>query len=242
MCEKSLVDTLLQLVKLDGPSRDERVVADFIMADLKKMGYRVEEDDTKKIVNGNTGNLICYPPNFDPNKPALMMVSHMDTVRSTAKMEPVVMNGKITSRNQYAIGVDNRAGVTILLHGAQNLVQNRSNQSNIVFVFTVSEETGPEAAMNLTIPSNIVMAVIFDSSARPGTFIQSTFGAESFFIEIMGKKAHAGVEPEKGINAIFVASQVISKIPVHCLNTLRRLKEGTRSTTSLENLMRKCKL
>jgi len=214
VCENSLVETLLNLVKIDGPSRSERSVADYIIQDLQNVGFKVEEDDTKEVVNGNSGNLICYPPFFDSNQPAFMLVAHMDTVRSTAKMEPVIKDGKITSNNEYSIGVDNRAGVTILLEGAKKLIQNSLSKSNVVFVFTVCEEIGPEAAGNLSVPPNVIMGTIYDSSARPGTFIQSTFGANSFLLEIKGKKAHAGVEPEKGINAIYLASKVISNIPV----------------------------
>ena len=85
----------------------------------------------------------------------------MDTVQSTAKMEPVIIDDRITSGNEYAIGVDNRAGVTILLQAAKNFAQYGSVKNNIVYVFTVCEEIGPEAADNLTIPSNVIFGNIW---------------------------------------------------------------------------------
>jgi len=128
-------------------------------------------------------------------------------------MIPVVQNGRVKSENDIAIGVDNRAGVTILFKAAKNLVKN-DIRSNIVFAFTVCEEIDPAAANALAIPKNVTMAYIFDSSARPGTIIQSTFGAVAFRFKIRGKSAHAGIEPEKGVNAIYLASQIISQIPM----------------------------
>ena len=211
--EDVLVQSLLKLVKINGPSRSERPVADYLIKEFSNLGFRIEEDNAKEIVKGNTGNLLCFPPHFNSNQPALLLVAHMDTVRSTNEMVPIVRDGKITSENEYAIGVDNRAGVTILLKAARNLVEN-DTRSNIVFAFTVCEEIDPAAARALVIPKNVKMSYIFDSSARPGTFIQSTFGANGFSFKIKGKSAHAGIEPEKGINAIYLASQIISKIPV----------------------------
>lgn len=211
--EDILVQSLLKLVKLDGPSRSERPVADYLKKEFATLKFRVEEDNAKEIVKGNTGNLLCFPPHFNPDEPALLLVAHMDTVRSTKDMIPIIQNDKITSANNYAIGVDNRAGITVLLNGARNLIEN-NNQTNVIFAFTVCEEIGPVAANNLVVPKNVNYAYIFDSSARPGTFIQSTFGAKSFSFQIKGKSAHAGLEPEKGVNAIYLASQIISQIPM----------------------------
>ena len=208
--ERRLKELFFQLVKLDGPSRFERSVADFVRKTLESAGYTVEEDDTGALLGGNAGNLLAFPPHFDASAPAMMCVAHMDTVRSTADVEPVEIEGRLTNRKRTPIGADDRAGVTVLLSAARTLSSGELPPANVVFAFTVGEEIGPDAAQNLRIPANVAMAYIFDSSARPGAFIESTFGAIEFRLRVKGKAAHAGLSPETGINAIVVASWIIA--------------------------------
>ncbi|HDL18043.1 MAG TPA: M20/M25/M40 family metallo-hydrolase [Bacteroidetes bacterium] len=210
----SLVETLFNLIKLDGQSRAERPVADFIGQKMKALGYRVEEDLSANSVDGNTGNLLCFPPHFRADRPAMMLAAHMDTVRPAWQAQPVVQDNVIRSDNNHAIGVDNRAGCTVLSHAADYLLRQHAQEANIMFVFTVCEEIGSKGAKELAVPANVIMGTVFDCSARPGTFIQSTFGAKQFTLEIHGKSAHAGVDPEKGINAILLASNIIAGLPV----------------------------
>lgn len=208
--ERRILETFFQLVRLDGPSRFERPVADFVTQTLQGLNYTVQEDDTGEILGGNAGNLLCFPPHFNSADPALLCVAHMDTVRSTADVEPVLLDGRLTNRKNHPVGADNRAGVTILLSAAKELAEQTLPPANVVFVFTVGEELGPAAAAHLRVPENVIFAYIFDSSARPGAFIGSTFGAVEFSLQVKGKAAHAGLHPETGINAIDVASRIIS--------------------------------
>jgi tripeptide aminopeptidase len=59
----------------------------------------------------------------------------------------------------------------------------------------------------------VPMAFVFDCSRRPGTFIRSAVGSSLYKATVRGKAAHAGVAPEKGINAIHLAARALSKLP-----------------------------
>jgi tripeptide aminopeptidase len=52
--------------------------------------------------------------------------------------------------------------------------------------------------------------VVFDSDGPVGTIIIQAPGTNNFDVTIKGRAAHAGAEPEKGINAIAVASEAIA--------------------------------
>ncbi|MGL4368230.1 MAG: M20/M25/M40 family metallo-hydrolase, partial [Spirochaetota bacterium] len=54
---------------------------------------------------------------------------------------------------------------------------------------------------------------VFDCSGPIGTMILKAPSQIVTKIEVTGKAAHAGIEPEKGINAIKVLSEIITKIP-----------------------------
>ncbi|MCK7523101.1 MAG: hypothetical protein MZV64_38230 [Ignavibacteriales bacterium] len=44
------------------------------------------------------------------------MLSHMDTARPTENVKPIIKEDKIISSGDTVLGVDNRAGVSVLLY------------------------------------------------------------------------------------------------------------------------------
>jgi tripeptide aminopeptidase len=55
---------------------------------------------------------------------------------------------------------------------------------------------------------------VLDGGGPIGTIVTSAPSQDSLQITVHGKKAHAGSEPEKGINAIRVASEAIAAMPL----------------------------
>jgi tripeptide aminopeptidase len=55
---------------------------------------------------------------------------------------------------------------------------------------------------------------VLDAGGPIGTIVVSAPSQDSLRITVFGKKAHAGSEPEKGINAIRVASEAIAVMPL----------------------------
>ena len=210
----SLVDLFLEAVRVDAVSLHEAPVASFIRKKLDGLPVRIVEDNTAGVVNGEVGNLICIPPSFDPSRPAIALLAHMDTPRSTAGVRPLVNDSSITSDGTTALGVDNRAGLSVLLHVLEETAGN-GHRGNFVVVFTIAEEIGMYGAKHLDLsPYNVNGCFIFDCSKRPGTFIQSAVGSSLYTATFVGKSSHAGVAPEKGIHAIRIAAQALAEIPM----------------------------
>ena len=55
-----LIDEFISLVKIDSLTKQERKMADALMAKLKDMGLESYEDDTGPKIGGNAGNVICH--------------------------------------------------------------------------------------------------------------------------------------------------------------------------------------
>ena len=193
-------------------------MAEFVLRALREVPVDVHEDDSASRFGGECGNLICVPRSFDASRPAIALIAHLDTPRSTLDVKPVVTDARIASDGTTALGVDNRAGVSILLHVLQN---HRwiGSRANALFVFTVGEETGPDGSQYLDLsPYGVKMCFVFDCSRRPGTYIQSAVGCSLFTAAFTGRSSHAGVSPEKGINAVHLAAIALSKVPTGRLN------------------------
>ena len=223
MSTSALVDLFLSAVAVDAPSLHEAPMAAFVREALRGTSVRIVEDGTAARIQGTSGNLVCIPPGFDPSRPAIGLFAHLDTPRPTTGVRPIVHPDRITSDGTTILGVDDRAGVSVLLHLLRERGKNGDGQ-NFIVVFTVAEELGMYGAKHVNLaPYNVRMAFVFDCSKRPGVFLQSAVGCSLYTATFHGRASHAGVSPEKGIHAIRVASEAISRIP------LGRLKPGMTS-------------
>ena len=209
-----LVDLFLEAVAIDAVSLHEAPVVRFIREKLSGLPVRIVQDGTGPVAGGETGNIFCIPPTFDPARPAVALLAHMDTPRSTAKVRPVLSESRISSDGTTTLGVDNRAGVSVLLHVLSEHVR-KGLSGNFIVVFTFGEEIGMYGSKHVDLqPYNVKMCFVFDCSKRPGTFIQSAVGSSLYTAVFHGKSSHAGVAPEKGVNAIQIAARALGALAV----------------------------
>ena len=217
-----LVDLFSILASIPAISKAERPIADELKKRFEVLGFTVKEDDAGMNIGGNAGNLFVFPPQYDSSKPALVFTSHMDTARSTSGLKVIQHEDRITSDGTTQLGVDNRAGLTILSYLMTRQIDFGVDTVNYFCVFTVAEEIGLFGAYQIDLSAYPISGVyVFDSAKRPGTYIAECAGMHLFEVEIKGKAAHSAVAPEKGVSAIQVAAESISKLK------LGRLEEFT---------------
>lgn len=204
-----LTELFLALVAVDGASGQEKPVAEFIRQFLSGLGLDAAEDNAAERSNGNSGNIICRIGTGGDT----VYLAHMDTVRSTKRVKPQIINGRITSSGDTILGADDRAGVALLLHAVENLVKGAEPPPDFTVVFTVCEETSLAGSTALKLPPTIRAGYALDSSNPPGHFINSTYGAQQFQAHIIGRASHSALDPQAGINAIKIAAQAIQQIP-----------------------------
>jgi len=218
----TLLDLFVRLVRIDGVSLAERRVADEVTALLSGRGVRVVEDDSAALLGGNTGNLLCFPPSYRPESPAIMLTAHLDTVESTALLRPVIDSTSIRSDGSTILGGDNRLGLAVLTQMLSNVVTGHLPHRNFFVVFTVGEETGLYGAGTVKVSHmSPTGAYVFDCSKRPGVYIRESVGLHTFKAQFIGKAAHAGVAPEEGVSAIQLACTGVTRLH------LGRIDDGT---------------
>ena len=104
------------------------------------------------------------------------------------------------------------------------------NQSHgmLEILLTVGEERGLLGSRNFDYGKlEADFGYILDSSGSPGAIITAAPAQNILNITVKGKSAHAGFEPELGVNAIRIASEVISRLP------LGRIDEETTSNIGI---------
>jgi tripeptide aminopeptidase len=223
-----LVSLFVRLARIEGTSLSERAIAHEVTALLTRVGLRVIEDDSATIFGGTTGNLLCFPPQYRPGQPAMMLTAHLDTVKSTANLKPIVDATAIRSDGTTILGADNRVGLAVLVRLLSDVTEQKIACENFFVVFTVGEETGLFGAGSVDLlPYHPTCAYVFDCSKRPGVYIKDSVGLYAFEAEFIGRAAHSGVSPEKGISAILMASRAIAQLTLGRIDADTTANVGT---------------
>ncbi|WP_196607067.1 M20/M25/M40 family metallo-hydrolase [Pectinatus frisingensis] len=211
--EKRLLDEFLEFVKIRCSTRQERKIADIVTRRLIELGCTVQEDDTAKKINGDTGNLVAYLKG-NVKAPVLMLTAHLDCVEPCENVRPQVTDGIIRSDGSTILGADDKVGVAGILEVLRVLKEDNVPHGDLQIVFTVAEEGGVNGSKNMD--KSLLKAELgytLDTHGAPGKIVVKAPGQNKIFVKVKGKAAHAGIAPEKGNNAIIAAAKMLTKIP-----------------------------
>mgnify|MGYP001412949640 CR=1 FL=1 len=197
-----LVTTFCELAKIDSPSGEEEQIALDLTARLKSLGLQTFRD--------SYGNLIATDGGDSP----LLLSAHMDTVEPGRGVQPSVRDNLIVSDETTILGGDCKAGVSAILEALESIQEDSIPKKSVEVVFTREEEIGLVGARNLDFSVlSASSAIVFDGEGPPSRITSASPTYIGFDVEITGRAAHAGVEPEKGLSAIRVAAELISRLP-----------------------------
>ncbi len=213
MNARRLRTTFLELLRLNAPSRKEKPVADYVKAALEAVADEFTEDGAGKAIGGNANNLIFRLRGAHPTAPALAFEAHMDTVEPTRELRVRRRGSVVSSSGATVLGADDKAGVAVMIEAARALGRARKRYSVLEFVFAVAEEVGLVGVEHLDyglIESGL--CYVLDSNTPVGSIVTSAPSSDTIEARLRGRKAHAGFEPEKGVNAIAAAARAIARM------------------------------
>jgi tripeptide aminopeptidase len=213
-----LVEKFIQLVEIDSVSRQEREMADRLKEELENLGCEVYEDDAGEKIGGNAGNLIAKLPG-DSSLPVVLLSAHMDRVEPGKGVKALLEDGYIMSKGETVLGGDDIIGVVAILETLRIIKQEEQHPS-IKVVFSVAEEGGLFGAKNLNQKAckDVYYGIVLDVDGEIGTVVNQAPSQNKFNAVITGEAAHAGMEPENGVNAIKIASHAISEMKLGQVN------------------------
>jgi len=205
-----LVKEFLELTAIDSLTKKERKMADALKAKLEEMGYEVFEDDAGKKIGGEAGNIICTVKGTK-NVPAIMFTAHMDTVEPGIGKKAVVDGDMIRTDGTTVLGGDDVSGIVSILEALRVIKEKGIEHGDIQVVFTIAEEGGLYGAKYLDYSRIYAKyGFVMDSNGPIGTVSVKAPSQDRIFVTVEGKSAHAGLSPEKGIDAIRIAASAIS--------------------------------
>ncbi|HEY3314382.1 MAG TPA: M20/M25/M40 family metallo-hydrolase [Bacillota bacterium] len=246
--DKRLLQTFLDLVKISSPSRREGRLAAELKSRLEDLGLKVRVDQAGSTFGGEAGNVFGrWPadadrgqgsggqggsnghqgPNARPAPGPILLCAHMDTVRPTEGLEPRVEGGIVRSDGRHILGADDKGGIAAILEGLTAIHQAKLPHPEVRVLFTVGEEVGLLGAKSAADEAGEAgFAFVLDSGSQVGTIIVETPSTYALKIKVIGRAAHAGVEPEKGVNAIHVAAKAVAALPTGRIDPITTINFG----------------
>jgi tripeptide aminopeptidase len=223
--QERLTRQFLDFVRVDSPVFAEAAFANLLGEELAKLGLSWQNDRTGQ---DGAGNLLALLPGTAPGVPAILLCMHLDTVEPGRGIKPRIESGVIRSDGTTVLGADNKAAVASALEAIRRLRAEQPPHGDVEFLFTWGEERGHRGAKAFDY-SRVRARVGFvpDGGGPLGTVITQAPYYESIHAVFQGRAAHAGISPEKGINAIVMAGQALSRV------SLGRLDDETTANFGL---------
>ncbi len=211
--KQRVLSEFFELAGVTCHTKDEREIGDLLTKRLEELGCTVKEDTAGQKIGGNCGNLIAdYPGSIAG--PTVMLAAHMDCVEPCAGIKPILKDGVIRSDGSTILGADDKAGVVAILETLRVIKEKNIPHGPIQVVFAVAEEGGVNGSKNMD--KELLKAdfgYALDSSGSPGKIVNAAPGQNKVNVKVYGKTAHAGLAPEKGINAIVAAGRIMANLP-----------------------------
>ena len=204
-----LVETTIALARLESPTSD-KIAVDRCGAELAER-LRVAGADVEMIPSATTGDHIRAT--IGTGLSQVLLLGHFDTVWPVGQIERMPI-GESGGR-LFGPGVfDMKAGIAIGLLAVRSLLEfGWPSSTRVVMLMTADEERGSKSSRKLVEQEARSSDVVYvlEPSLPGGALKTSRKGTGEFTLKVQGIAAHAGLEPERGANAISeLAAQILT--------------------------------
>lgn len=198
------------LVSCESPSNDLAAVSR--SADVvARLGTRLLGVAPERIVRDGRTHLSWR---LGSGPPRVLLLGHHDTVwpvGSLASHPFTVSAGRMRGPGCF----DMKAGVVMALHAAAAL----TTTDGLAILITGDEEIGSPTSRELVeaAAQGCAAALVLEAAAEGGALKTERKGVSIYEIRVQGRAAHAGLEPEAGVNAsVEMAHQLLAASALGC--------------------------
>ncbi len=208
--ESRLVELFKALCQIDAPSLHEAECVAYVRSLLEREGLEVWEDSAGQEIGGSANNLIAKLPGTMPGAPRIFLSAHFDTVEPTANLHIEEVDGVFRSGGNTILGADDKGGMAPAIEAVLTIKEQNLAHGDVYLLLSVAEEIGLQGAAAMKIEDlNLDFGFVLDTGPPVGSYVTRTANHDKLEITLVGKPAHAGKDPEHGINAIQIAAKAI---------------------------------
>ena len=200
----AMIDDLRGLVEVESPSLEldavERSAAAVAALVERRLGSAAD------LVASAAGPHVHWRGDGEPR---VLLVGHHDTVfpLGTLAARPFTRrDGRVTGPGVF----DMKGGIVLAVHAVASLPQG----DGVELLFTADEEVGSGASRALieARAEACGTVLVLEPAADGGALKTGRKGTGGFEVTVHGRAAHAGLEPEKGVNALVEAARQVLAI------------------------------
>lgn len=213
--EERVVDLLIELCRADSAPLKEGPVFSLVKQCLLELGFDVYEDDAGRRLGGEVGNIIATKPGQGEGAgwPAVMISAHLDRVEGGIGVRPQRAGDRVVSDGSTILGADDAAGLAAIIEACRALKESGAPAAPIELVLTIGEEIGLVGAALVDVGRlKSKVGFVLDADGPVGTVITGAPTQYTLEAEFVGRAAHAGIAPERGISAIKMAALAVSRM------------------------------
>ena len=215
-------ELLREFVEIESPSHDKALVDSFaarVSKEFEKLGGTVE-----LVPQLNVGNVFRASFATSPRKKPVLLLGHLDTVYDQGTLER--MPCRVSDGKMYGPGVfDMKGGIVMMLLAIAALKENGDLPRPVSVLLNPDEEIGSPASRKITerLAKKCEAVLVLEPSAGPmGACKTARKGVGDYHLRVIGISAHAGLDYQKGANAITELAHQLTRIAA-----LTDLKRGT---------------
>ena len=185
--------TLLQaLIGIPSISKEEEAAADFLQNYIEETG----------IMTGRSGNNIwCLSPQFDTNRPTILLNSHIDTVKPVNGWRKQPFTPKVENGKLYGLGSNDAGASLVSLFQTFRYLSAIEQRYNLIFLASCEEEISGKNGIESVLPQlpPITFGVVGEPTEMNPAIAEK--GLMVLDVTARGKAGHAA--REEGENAIY---------------------------------------
>ncbi len=216
--DEAALGLVARLMAIPGKSREEAAVMAAITSELLAAGVpqsAIVHDmaHQKAPGGGQVGNMIVKLPG-QIRGPRRLMMAHVDTVPICQGAKPYIDGDWFRSKDgTTGLGGDDRAGVAVVLTAVRELLTQQLPHPPLTIFFPVQEEIGLIGARYASVNKLGTPKLCFNwDGGEPNRVCLGATGDYAIDIEIEGIASHAGVHPERGVNAAAIAALAMADL------------------------------
>jgi glutamate carboxypeptidase len=200
----AMLADLEKLVNTESPSNEVALLAVSAETLARLMERRL--GSSPRIVDGPAGPHVHWSGGGTPK---VLIVGHHDTVFPTGTVAArpfAVVDGRATGPGVF----DMKAGIVQAIHAVASL----ADREGVEILITADEEVGSGTSRELIEDRALACGnvLVCEPSADGGALKTARKGTGTFDIVVHGKASHAGLEPEKGINSLVAAAELVQQV------------------------------
>ncbi|MBG9985742.1 M20/M25/M40 family metallo-hydrolase [Facklamia sp. DSM 111018] len=218
MRERTL-QILEEMLLIHSPSKQESKMTEYIIQFLEELEAEIYLDHNQAQYGGDSPVVFAKIKGNIPGE-GVTLNGHTDVIQPNENLN-IIKEEKIWKTDgTTTLGGDDKAGLAAILSSIEYLKKHHLDHQDIYVIITPGEEQSMLGARHIdweNVYKHIQPAkniIVVDNAGKADKVAYQAPTCYKFSVTIRGIKAHAGIEPEKGKNAIKLASQIISEMDI----------------------------